>query len=829
MDSDQKSPPGLLYRYHGSMKVGDVHRFIITYTPENVNETSESIFARVKNTETVLLRPNVLTGPYMLYCDIEPSDFDHMKHCFITADQPHYNPSVMPGQSIKAELSMHTLKPKYCWTINVSSQIVFNRSSEVNFEVIICNKVQQLHKNYYKNFDGVFDKSLDVQHLSTIDLWNKPPPLLPSSKDTVHLVILTHGLYSNSTADLLYLKENIEQACAKTGENVVVRGYTGNVCRTERGVKYLGRRLAEWIVRSVVPDIGADSVQKISFIAHSLGGLVQTFAIAYIQHNGPEFFDKIHPENFITLASPLLGISNENPAYVNIFLSVGIVGKTGRDLGLKGNKPLLLLLPSKSTRKILAKFKRRTVYANVVHDGIVPLRTAALMFLDWKGLTKVYNALKDGGETDPNNIQDPADSANDDKVGKIPDSMEEQCDAEEDQTTAKPPDSGIEVPTEENSESNEGFGWNKLFSWFSDMSTPSSFRKERKVKKYQKFQTSEALDRSIDTVEGGNTENISKKFSFIPKTNVLSGISRVLLPPAPTAKFLLDPSFRKNIILHDKIYKPRMIPKREVRKKSIVKNTLNIKEQSLEETIARKWHRGLSWRKVLVYLPPDAHNNMIVRRTFANAYGWPVIDHLIQNHFSERCFKGEDLKEYQLTEEDEQADMQQEEEDADKNEGRELDDRMSTVLDKEHNKALKEGIISAGVDIRNSTANQGLDVSHEGQGQGEECTDNNDRNNNGNDDDNNTDDVDDDDGDNDEWISENDSICYDGPTGMLNTIPEGVSGQVKVLKNTLFSAAEEKGKGKVTGNNGYMGTDDHGEIVRDAFVEDPSQVMNTYI
>ena len=816
MDLDQKTPPGLLYRYHGSMKVGDVHRFIITFTPENSNETSDSLFVRVKNTETVLLRPNVLTGPYMFYCDIAPSNFDHKKHCFITAEQPHYNPSIMPGQSIKAELSMHTLKSKYCWTVNVSSQIVFNRSSEVNFEVVICDKVDQLHRNYYENYTGVFDERLDVQSLSTIDLWNKPPPLLPSDQNPIHLVILTHGLYSNSTADLLYLKENIEQACAKTGENVVVRGYTGNVCRTERGVKYLGRRLAEWIVQFVIPDLGAGSVGKISFIAHSLGGLVQTFAIAYIQHNWPHFFENIQPENFITLASPLLGISNENPAYVNIFLSVGIVGKTGRDLGLKGNKPLLLLLPSRSTRGVLAKFKRRTVYANVVHDGIVPLRTAALMFLDWKGLTKVYNALKNEGSIDSSEFEQ---SADDNQVGEIPETMDNQYETDENEEVTMPPEnSGIEIPTEETSDNKGGFGWNKLCSWFSDLSTPSSIRKERKVKKYQKFQTYEAPDHISDAVEGSSTTSNKtlKDALIIPKTNVISGISRVLLPPAPTAKFLLDPSSRKNIILHDKIYKPRMIPKRKNRKGSIVKNALNISRGSLEEKIARKWHRGLSWRKVLVYLPPDAHNNMIVRRTFANAYGWPVVDHLVQNHFSERCYKEEDLEEYRLTEEDELADREQEEEE-NTNDGGELDDRMINLLDKEHHKALKENINLLGAGVQDSKASNDFNQLHET----EECNE---------DDEDEGEDEEDDDDDNDGWISGNNSICYDGPTGMLNTIPEGVNSQVKALRETFFSGAKKDDeKEKKRNREDSTKVNGQGEVIRDAFVDDPSQVMNSYI
>jgi hypothetical protein len=55
----------------------------------------------------------------------------------------------------------------------------------------------------------------------------------------------------------------------------------------------------------------------------------------------------------------------------------------------------------------------------------------------------------------------------------------------------------------------------------------------------------------------------------------------------------------------------------------------------VEEKIARAYHRDLSWRKVLVCLEPDAHNNMMVRRMFANAYGWPVVKHLCDTHFGD--------------------------------------------------------------------------------------------------------------------------------------------------------------------------------------------------
>ncbi|CAN8103033.1 unnamed protein product [Discula destructiva] len=101
----------------------------------------------------------------------------------------------------------------------------------------------------------------------------------PKRKKHVHLVILTHGLHSNLGSDMLYLKESIDAAAKQarvdararrrkerdsqtheseataTGgmsddttdneddddEETIVRGFSGNATRTERGIKYLAR------------------------------------------------------------------------------------------------------------------------------------------------------------------------------------------------------------------------------------------------------------------------------------------------------------------------------------------------------------------------------------------------------------------------------------------------------------------------------------------------------------------------------------------------------------------------------------------------------------
>ncbi|KAH3663616.1 hypothetical protein OGAPHI_005017 [Ogataea philodendri] len=708
----------LLYRSHESVRIGEIHRFVVTYTPADSNR-APALYAKIKNVEMLPLRAAYLTGPYVLYCDVRPQDYSTDKPCFVTADQPVYDPNLAAGQSLRAELSMHTIKDRYVWVIDVVSQMIFSSSSEVHFELMIGKDRHFLHRHNFGDQFGIFSSQLQVDHRTTMDLWNKPP-----SAPKVHLVVLTHGLHSNVSADMFYLKEQLEKQAESSGETLMIRGYTHNVCKTERGVKYLGRRLAEFLVHEASKH---EEIVKISFIAHSLGGLVQTFAIAYISHNYPDFFEKHKPENFIALASPFLGISNENPAYVKMALSFGIMGKTGQDLGLQGLRPLLMLLPSRPTRKVLRQFKRRTIYANAVHDGIVPLRTSALLYLDWKGLAKVYEAQS--GNTKTYNRGNA-------EVGEIPDNVEP-----EDLDLLTSMKSKILSPLQ------------TLFSYCAPSQNAKSGHR------YQRYQINgnephDSVDDDLD------------QYNPLPKSSVIESIKRVLLPPLPPLKFITDPESRPNVILHDKIYKPDMIPRSPLRSSTSLLEVIDPmkRQKMIEEKIARRWHHGMTWRKVLVSLQPDAHNNIVVRRRFANAYGWQVVEHLVENHFSAKCVQGEDLADYEWNPGHDCNDPHVDE-----------DDKLDDILDKQHDKAAKEEKSDAGSrkysEPSVTTRNVNGIIQKESQMSTLEPDD----------------DVlsEHDLMDPSEWINDADSFVYDGPTGMINAVSESVNGKVETFK-TLF-------------------------------------------
>lgn len=607
----------ILFRQIKSVKIGQSERFKIHYNPQNdrVSDVEEdafvmpkNIWVKIKNTQSIALRAAYLAGPYVLYVDCKSEDYSTKEKYFVTADQPVFEPQLLPGQSFYVELSCHTLKPSYCWVVDIISQILFNNTIEVDFEIMIGTSKKILHEsslpeNNVLNSDkiGLFADSsiLHVDNLDTYDLWNLP---IPNPSKKIHLVILTHGIHSNVSGDMLYLKEEIDKL---QNDDVVVKGFFGNVGKTERGIKYLGSRVAEYVGGLVYQNESFNNgkVDRISFIGHSLGGLIQTFTLAYLHINYPDFFKNIKPINFITIASPLLGIVNENPLYVKLALLAGIVGKSGQDLGLKyvekNAKPLLVLLPSGPTHTILKRFKRRTVYANAINDGLVPLRTSALLYLDYQ---EIFELFKSPNEENDVKV--------DDGIGKIP--LKQTVLADE---TSK-------------------FLVQGMLTFF----MPQKHQTQPNLT-YLRFQTESQK-------ESDSSEN------FLPTSTFIDAIPNIVLPPLPSMKYIVDPDTRENIILHDKVYREKDLPKfsdekaklhgtdekvvstRLTNLKKRILDTIDNDVEHLEEEIAREYHKGMSWRKVIVKLKPDAHNNIIVRRRFANAYGWPVIEHLVENHFS---------------------------------------------------------------------------------------------------------------------------------------------------------------------------------------------------
>uniref|UniRef100_A0ACD5X809 Uncharacterized protein n=1 Tax=Avena sativa TaxID=4498 RepID=A0ACD5X809_AVESA len=229
-----------------------------------------------------------------------------------------------------------------------------------------------------------------------------------------HLIVTVNGIVGSADDWGYAVKHFIE----KHPEDVVVHcSGCNSATRTFDGIDVMGRRLAEEVI-SVVEC--RPELKKISFVAHSLGGLIARYAIALLYENETatqtdyhEEYEKdvnhacsnqptgrgkiagLEPMNFITFVTPHLGTRSHKQIPLlhgsyklekMAFRMSWIAGRSGKHLFLKDiedEKPPLLLQMVTDYGDLhfisaLRSFKRRVVYSNVYGDFIVGWRTSSI-------------------------------------------------------------------------------------------------------------------------------------------------------------------------------------------------------------------------------------------------------------------------------------------------------------------------------------------------------------------------------------------------------------------------------------------------------------------
>ncbi|KAL3331782.1 hypothetical protein AABB24_032413 [Solanum stoloniferum] len=233
-----------------------------------------------------------------------------------------------------------------------------------------------------------------------------------------HLVLMVNGLVGSS-ADWRYAAE---QFVKRLPDKIVVHCSECNYSvLTFDGVDRMGERLAKEVEDVIKRWPG---VRKISFVAHSLGGLVARYAIGRLyeppmktevaglsgsclvreenvsdqchKQSSEETVAGLEPVNFITVATPHLGSRGHKqlPLLCGLpLLEKGalqtahwIAGRSGKHLFLtdkdNGKPPLLLRMVNDSDDLMfmsgLRSFKRRVAYANANYDHVVGWRTSSI-------------------------------------------------------------------------------------------------------------------------------------------------------------------------------------------------------------------------------------------------------------------------------------------------------------------------------------------------------------------------------------------------------------------------------------------------------------------
>lgn len=657
------------YKSKQSLKIGGVSRYKIRFT--NSDLSRKEIYLRVKNMEKAGIRAiHFLNGPFILYCHVVPANYSHRTSFSPQDADMHrevcFRNSIKPGQTFNVKLLLNEnsfLEEKdgaktYGWDCDIVSQIVLNRKVYLNFVLVIGDDLPRMRKvtrstltnlakgdfqaveweGWTEDWESVLNPGLHVVHLSEDDIWKQEPrdPHKP-----IHLVILTHGIFSNLTADMLYLRDQLSKI---SSENLVVGGYRGNAGRTEKGIHRLGVGVSNYTTGLISEyQKKGTAIDSISFIGHSLGGPVQLYALKHILLvKGTNYFKKnnIRLRHFVCMASPMLGVLSEMSLFISWFLDLGTLGKTGRDLTLlkkipsysrKSEKlghemfrPLLETLPEEPVHTLLKHFETRTVYANAVNDGIVPLRTSALLYVDWEALgdvTAIKKEHKAIQHQDPRALTETNASGN--EVGEIPDDEHTNIASKYSNYLA----SNMNIKNSDN-----------------ELAVTEKKRKKvsRRVKRYAKInaKSSDNTDSEHDDDDSASEDDLV--LNIPPKASTVESAFNSLICPIPSENYITNPETRVPVIFHDKYYHFSKIPPQEDRKTGGILKFFRYTDWRMDKQvkIARKYHAPeLSWRKVLVYLPPDAHNNIVVRRRFANGYGWGVIDHLTDEIFSDSKIK----------------------------------------------------------------------------------------------------------------------------------------------------------------------------------------------
>ncbi|KAJ8111073.1 hypothetical protein ONZ43_g5714 [Nemania bipapillata] len=776
----------LLLHQVGSVKIGEVVRYTVTYTPsrDRILPSPETLHLRIRNTSPLPLRAAFVHGPYTLSVSAYPSHydpntkFDNPRRYGVPEFEPmlkaagSWSCHLVVPDNIRQSAGMGAARGDFAnggvdgsedisasWIVEISSQVIFSSSASVGFELLLARdekslslvstpvnkgqahvqlpgKVSDFQQSIIAGdsshpgpLKGVFSRAMGLKVEDTASLWNTPK--IPGWNDWDHgraKALLGHGNAAGSSAcpagqeeepknnlgaDMLYLKESIdatarqakvdakirkarEKAARNASQNkeqteipveadgdesdnsdeeVVVRGFSGNATRTERGLTWRAPTIARSGWGAIVGTLGESAHKKV--------------------------MGESQPES----------------------------------------KPLLRILPTGPAHVALKKFRNRTVYSNVVNDGIVPLRTSCLLFLDWQGLDRVEKARREAGLVEtvvgfgwaeltgtgmssrkgpwnpdaedasspptPNSVPEGV-HGNSHEVPQPSNNATVDDDRQSLNLVVPPRLNELDHAQSAHMTNDSPFsGFFNLFKGHSHSKTqvsnspPSRSPGEDKI--YKRSQTLKFDDTASNSTSSSRTKVSSgreleddqgDRMSAPPRTTFFESAGDLLNPKLPPVDFLLDPSKRPRTIFHDRIYHPSDIPPPPLKKRptgslmirrrttgrtgsqspkrgsslesspaeaqnagvkhqdSILSardyddrlhtdpgrqpdEVIDSSNMRVEEKIARAYHRDLSWRKVLVNLEPDAHNNIIVRRMFANAFGWPVVKHLVDAHFSD--------------------------------------------------------------------------------------------------------------------------------------------------------------------------------------------------
>ncbi|KAK2746458.1 hypothetical protein FQN57_003084 [Myotisia sp. PD_48] len=211
---------------------------------------------------------------------------------------------------------------------------------------------------------------------------------LNKSEVGTHLCVLIHGLWG-SPKHLEYVESVLREKCTEYSLQIL-NVKSNSFSLTYDGIDVGGERVTyevEEAIREASSD-GECAIKKLSIVGYSLGGLVGRYVAGLLYSKG--YFEYIEPVNFTTFVTPHVGV--RSPARQGHFWNVfgaRTLSKSGRQLFMidtfqDTGEPLLSILAARESIFMLglAKFKRRTLYTNIINDRSAVYYTTSISKTD---------------------------------------------------------------------------------------------------------------------------------------------------------------------------------------------------------------------------------------------------------------------------------------------------------------------------------------------------------------------------------------------------------------------------------------------------------------
>lgn len=208
-----------------------------------------------------------------------------------------------------------------------------------------------------------------------------------------HLIVLSHGLMGDRK-DLTYLSSILEGQ----SDCIVYSAYSNERLKSFEGVLQGGINLSNEIKEfiSSYSTVNNVTIDRISFVGNSLGGVYSRYAAYLLLDGNNTTIAGLRPVTFMTIATPHVGVRYHTyyedmgipvPDVLKKYISI-LLGMTGRHLFMDDDGNMGTHITDSLLYKMavdeqyllpLTLFSRRILYANLNHDSVVPLSTAAFI------------------------------------------------------------------------------------------------------------------------------------------------------------------------------------------------------------------------------------------------------------------------------------------------------------------------------------------------------------------------------------------------------------------------------------------------------------------